>query len=89
MKTTSAINKAIALSALAAALTGYAAQAHDMDMSGKEKCYGVAKAGKNDCASGSNGCAGMAKKDGDGFLAVPTGLCEKLVGGTLAAPAKK
>jgi len=32
---------------------------------GKEKCYGVAKAGKNDCAnlSGSHSCAGQATSD--------------------------
>jgi uncharacterized membrane protein len=31
----------------------------------KEKCYGVAKAGKNDCAnlSGSHSCAGQATQD--------------------------
>ena len=31
----------------------------------KEKCYGVAKAGKNDCAnlSGSHSCAGQATSD--------------------------
>ncbi len=54
---------------------------------GKEKCYGVAKAGKNDCGSklGKHGCAGMSKKDGStvDFIQVPTGLCEKLVGGAL------
>ncbi|NBX65380.1 MAG: DUF2282 domain-containing protein [Proteobacteria bacterium] len=52
----------------------------------KEKCYGVAKAGKNDCASkdGSNGCAGHTTKDNDptAWVYVPTGLCDKLAGGT-------
>ncbi|PJF20644.1 MAG: hypothetical protein CUN56_15125, partial [Phototrophicales bacterium] len=34
---------------------------------GMERCYGVVKAGKNDCASKANkhSCATMAKKDGD------------------------
>lgn len=60
--------------------TAYAADA------GKEKCYGIAKAGKNDCASkmGGNSCAGQTAKDGQGFLVVPKGLCEKLVGGSIA-----
>ncbi|MCG8381314.1 MAG: DUF2282 domain-containing protein [Gammaproteobacteria bacterium] len=51
----------------------------------KEKCYGVSKAGKNDCATSNSSCAGTAKKDGqsDAFVAVPKGLCEKLVGGSL------
>ena len=34
---------------------------------GKEKCYGIAKAGQNDCAnlSGSHSCAGQSKADND------------------------
>jgi uncharacterized membrane protein len=55
-----------------------------MDMTGKEKCYGISKAGKNDCAGGKNSCAGSAKADAqsDAFIVVPTGLCDKLVGGS-------
>lgn len=50
-----------------------------------EKCYGVAKAGKNDCAANGHACAGLSKKDGDKteWLLVPKGTCEKLVGGKL------
>jgi uncharacterized membrane protein len=43
------------------------------------KCYGIAKAGENDCASsGSNTCAGTAKMDYDGraWKLVPKGTCE-------------
>ena len=50
-----------------------------------EKCYGIAKAGKNDCAStGNNSCAGMAKKDADkhAWVFVPAGYCERIVGGS-------
>lgn len=51
----------------------------------REKCYGVAKAAKNDCSSkdGSNSCAGHAKKDRDEntWVYVPKGLCDKLAGG--------
>ncbi|WP_354624805.1 DUF2282 domain-containing protein [Psychromonas sp. MME2] len=52
---------------------------------GKEKCYGVAAAGQNDCATKTSSCAGTAKMDrqGDAFIAVPKGLCEKLAGGSL------
>ncbi|WP_406732234.1 DUF2282 domain-containing protein [Vibrio scophthalmi] len=50
----------------------------------KEKCYGVAKAGKNDCATKTSSCAGTAKEDNqkDAFVVVPTGLCGKLAGGS-------
>ena len=64
------------------------AQAQD---SGKEKCYGIAKAGQNDCASanGSHSCAGQAKmdKDKNEWKYVPKGTCEK-EGGKTMAPAK-
>jgi uncharacterized membrane protein len=50
-----------------------------------EKCYGVAKAGKNDCAStGNNSCAGLSKVNSDpkAWVFVPSGYCERLVGGS-------
>jgi uncharacterized membrane protein len=52
-----------------------------------EKCYGVAKAGKNDCQTATSACAGTSKKDGakDAWLSVPKGSCEKIVGGSLKA----
>jgi uncharacterized membrane protein len=51
-----------------------------------EKCYGVAKAGKNDCAGAKHACAGQSKASGPTeFLALPKGTCEKLVGGSLTA----
>lgn len=53
---------------------------------GQEKCWGIAKAGKNDCANSKAGhsCAGMAKKDGDpyDFKMVKTGTCAQM-GGSL------
>lgn len=49
-----------------------------------EKCYGVAKAGKNDCGSKSHSCAGQASKDGDAqdWVYLPKGTCDKIVGGS-------
>ncbi|MGE0337281.1 MAG: DUF2282 domain-containing protein [Gammaproteobacteria bacterium] len=46
-----------------------------------EKCYGVALAGKNDCAAGAGTtCAGTSKVDyqGDAWRYVPTGTCTTL-----------
>jgi len=53
----------------------------------KEKCYGVAKAGKNDCQTSNSSCAGTSTVDdqGDAFVVVPAGLCEKLTGGSTEA----
>ncbi|MET4692492.1 DUF2282 domain-containing protein [Endozoicomonas lisbonensis] len=50
----------------------------------KEKCYGVAKAGMNDCATKTSSCSGTSKTDGQGdaFIMVPKGLCDRLAGGS-------
>jgi uncharacterized membrane protein len=50
-----------------------------------EQCFGVAKAGKNDCKAGSHDCAGMSTVDADpqSFVVVPKGTCEKIAGGSL------
>jgi len=52
---------------------------------GFEKCYGVAKAGMNDCGAKGHACAGQAEKDRDPqeWIYVPEGTCEKLAGGKL------
>src|SRR5581483_8755616 len=50
-----------------------------------EKCYGIAKAGKNDCAStGNNSCGGTSKVNGDpkAWIYVPAGYCDRIVGGS-------
>jgi len=72
-------NAALA-SAFAAALALSAAipaQAAD-EGAAKEKCYGIATAGHNDCASaGNNSCAGTAKADYEkgAWMLVPKGTC--------------
>lgn len=50
-----------------------------------EKCMGVVKAGKNDCGTSKHACAGHATvdKDPEEWIALPKGLCEKLVGGVV------
>jgi len=50
-----------------------------------EKCYGVVKAGQNDCATNTSSCSGTSKKDAqaDAWINVPAGTCAKLVGGKL------
>ena len=50
-----------------------------------EKCYGIAKAGKNDCAAtGNNSCGGTSKLNGDpkAWIYVPEGYCERIIGGS-------
>jgi uncharacterized membrane protein len=55
---------------------------HEGGAGDKVKCYGVAKAGKNDCATASHSCAGAAKKDNDPaeWKFMPKAECEKAGG---------
>jgi len=71
-------------SALAAALVLPAAAQAQGNM---EKCYGVAKAGKNDCQTASSSCAGTSKKDAEAsaWIGLPKGTCEKITGGKLSS----
>jgi uncharacterized membrane protein len=73
-------------SALATVLAlGLVGQAAAQDKSkAKEKCYGIAKAGQNDCAnlSGSHSCAGQSKVDNapDEWKYVAAGTCKQMKG---------
>jgi uncharacterized membrane protein len=82
MKTTTLISTALASMIAFGALTS-SSQAAD-DKAATEKCYGIAKAGKNDCASSSHSCAGQSKKDADGkeWVKLPMGTCDRIVGGS-------
>ena len=83
-KTTKFAGTAIAaVMALGASATVANAGSPDM-----EKCYGIAKAHKNDCGTATHSCAGQAATDNDPteWKYVPKGSCEE-AGGKLA-PAK-
>ena len=72
--------------ALGAALTVAAAPVAAQDkMADKEKCYGVAMKGKNDCKAGAGTtCAGTSKMDhqANAWSLVPKGSCEKMMSKT-------
>jgi uncharacterized membrane protein len=50
-----------------------------------EKCYGIAKAGMNDCHTAKAACAGLAKADkqADAYILLAKGTCKKIVGASL------
>jgi uncharacterized membrane protein len=76
-----AVGSFLAVGALGVATAG--------DMDSKDKCYGVAKAGKNDCAANGHACAGQAKTDNDPneWKHMSKEDCEK-AGGKTEAPQK-
>jgi uncharacterized membrane protein len=81
MNNQQAIKSVIAgILALGIAATATEALAAKGDM---EKCGGIVKAGKNDCGTSTNACAGQVKKDNDAeaWISLPAGTCERLSGG--------
>jgi uncharacterized membrane protein len=69
--------------AIAGLLAAGPAQANHHEGAGeKVKCYGIAKAGKNDCGTASHSCAGMARTDNDPneWVSLPQDACEKAGG---------
>lgn len=83
---TSTLTKSIGVLLAAAVVTASSAKADDVKY---EKCYGVAKAGQNDCQTSTHICAGKSALDRDphAFIGMPAGTCEKIAGGQLAEPA--
>lgn len=88
--------QALVAAALASVCAANASAAGQMGTAAndQEKCYGVAKAGQNDCGTSVHGCAGQAAVDHDPaeWKMVPKGSCTK-AGGSLnepkAAPSKQ
>jgi uncharacterized membrane protein len=83
MKTKNTLAQAAVVSILAAGILSIPQSA----LAGKknmEKCYGVVKAGQNDCQTSNSSCAGTAEVDNKptAFLVVPKGTCAKITGGS-------
>jgi uncharacterized membrane protein len=84
--------KNLTIAAAIGTLLAGTAQAGDMGQPKGDavKCYGVAKAGQNDCATSAHGCAGAAKTDNDPaeWKNLPKAECEKAGGKTEPASGK-
>ncbi len=80
---TSAIGSLLAVGAFTLANQGVAQDAEQE----QERCYGVVKAGANDCAGPGHTCQGQASEDGSPqeYILVPVGTCERLVNGSTTA----
>ncbi len=80
------MNKTLLCAAIAGVIAAGTVTAQAAD---KEKCYGIAKAGKNDCksADGAHSCAGHATEDNspNEWNFVEKGQCEKMGGTTEAS----
>jgi uncharacterized membrane protein len=79
-------NTAVIVAAIAAVITvidlstdWFSASRHEK----RERCYGIVRAAKNDCATAKHSCAAQATVDGapEEYIMLPKGLCERIVGG--------
>jgi uncharacterized membrane protein len=81
------LSKITCAALVTAGVTLASSQAQAGTHEGMEKCYGIAKAGQNDCGGKGvgHGCGGLSKTSGDPkeYLYVPSGLCNKIVGGNI------
>lgn len=61
------------------------------EIQGMERCFGISKAHLNDCSTSLHDCAGIAAKDGlkSEWILLPTGLCNKIVGGSTVSQDEK
>jgi len=65
-----------------------------LELAKQEKCFGIAKAGQNDCATfrqEAHSCAGKSEADNlaEDWKYVPKGTCEKIAGKRAAPKTKK
>ena len=81
-------NSLVILLALGAALAVVQTQTNWLDNAAnkqvdRERCFGVARAGGNDCATPKHSCAAQSThaRDPEEWIMLPKGLCDKLTGG--------
>jgi uncharacterized membrane protein len=90
MKISNSNRRAFLAAAVASAMSAAAsAQVHpEKPTYAYEKCYGVSRAGFNDCFTAKNSCAGTTTKDNEpqAWIYVPKGTCSRIVGGSVTAP---
>ena len=92
MKPRDAINAGVLLAVAGAMVAAVAASVRHGNSAAveRERCYGIAKAGQNDCANAVHSCAKQARVDAENseWIAVPNGTCVRLAGGRMdeAAP---
>ena len=83
INTRSLIGSALAAATTLGATAAFAGPAAQPEFS-FEKCYGVVKAGQNDCQTATHSCAGTSTTDNQpvAWVYVPAGTCGKLAGGS-------
>jgi len=76
------MSQRVLIAATAAAVMSMGLMAVPAAAQEKEKCFGIAKAGQNDCSTGAHSCAGQSKLDMDKteWKYVAKGTCKSMKG---------
>ena len=90
MNTTKLIVSSAIAGLVSLAASGVAVAQDKPAAAAKEKCYGIAKKGANDCGTAKHSCAGQAAADGgaDEWKFVAKGTCEGMKGALKKPDAK-
>ena len=82
MNTTKLIISGAIAGLVSLAASGVAVAQDKPAAAAKEKCYGIAKKGTNDCGTAKHSCAGQSAADGaaDEWKFVAKGTCESMKG---------
>ena len=86
MKTRDAVNAGVLLAVAGAMIAAVSASLrHGNGAIERERCYGIARAGANDCANAVHSCAKQASANSDQreWIAVPRGTCRRIAGGIM------
>jgi len=87
VNTRDAINAGVMLAVAGAMIAAVAASMRHSAQGSveRERCYGIVRAGANDCANAVHSCAKQAAADSDKreWIAVPRGTCQRLAGGMM------
>lgn len=92
MDKTRILNTVVIVGALGAILAAlHATTNNNAVVQERERCYGVVKAGHNDCANSKHSCVSKANANGSSaeWVMLPKGICRKLVGGSLSEVKKQ
>jgi len=90
MKVDSKVTNALLIGVVALGLLGLYGFVHADDTTTMEKCYGIAKAGQNDCEPTPNSVTcdkSVIDADPNFWIYVPKGVCNKIAGGMPSANA--
>jgi len=92
MDKTRVLNTVVIIGALSAILAAlHATTNNNITMQERERCYGVVRAGHNDCANSKHSCVNKATANGSSaeWIMMPKGICKKIVGGSLSEVKKQ